>query len=56
MLMATSIILATCEAEIRRVEVPGHPMQIVHEALSPNNQSKMDWKCSSSGRTPDLQA
>jgi hypothetical protein len=30
----TSVILATQEAEIRRITVPSQPGQIVHESLS----------------------
>jgi hypothetical protein len=35
-----SIILATQEAEIRRVEVQSQPRQIVHETLSQKNSSQ----------------
>jgi hypothetical protein len=34
------IILATQEAEIRRIMVPGQPGQIVHETLSQKNPSQ----------------
>jgi hypothetical protein len=40
-----SIILATWEAEIRRITAPGQPGKIVHETPSPHlqgNQSKID--------------
>jgi hypothetical protein len=30
----THVILATCDAEIRRITVQGQPGQIVHETLS----------------------
>jgi hypothetical protein len=36
------VILATWEAEIRRIVVRGHPEQIVCKTTSPNNQKKMD--------------
>jgi hypothetical protein len=36
----TSVILATQEAEIRRIEVQSHPGQIVHETLSQKNPSQ----------------
>jgi hypothetical protein len=46
-------MLATWEAEVRRISVQGQPRQILHETpISKNNQSKMDWKCGSSGREP----
>jgi hypothetical protein len=39
----TPVILATWEAEIRRIMVQGQPRQIVHETSSlKNNQRKMD--------------
>jgi hypothetical protein len=36
----TPVILATQEAEIRRISVQSHPGQIVHEILSQNNPSQ----------------
>jgi hypothetical protein len=49
------VILATWEAENRRIEVQGQPKQIVYETtLSKNNQSKMDWRFNSSSRGPAL--
>jgi hypothetical protein len=43
------VILATWEAEIRRITVQVQPGQIVHETpISKNNQSKMDWRHGSS--------
>jgi hypothetical protein len=49
-------ILATLEAEIRRIVVQSQPAQIVtQDSVSKNNQSKMTWKCDSSSRTPALQ-
>jgi hypothetical protein len=51
------IILATWEAEIRRIMVQGQPGQIFLETPHlQNNQSRMDWRCGSSSRTPALQA
>jgi hypothetical protein len=38
------VILATLEAEIRRIKVQGQPVQIVHETHLQNNQSKVDWR------------
>jgi hypothetical protein len=50
------VILATWEAEIGRIAVSGQSRQIVHETLHlQNSQSKMDWRCGSSGRVPALQ-
>jgi hypothetical protein len=39
-LWLTSVILATQEAEIREIEVPSQPGQIVHETLSQKNPSQ----------------
>jgi hypothetical protein len=51
-----SVILATWEAEIRTT-VASQPGQIVHDTPHlQNNQSKMDWRCGSSSRVPDLQS
>jgi hypothetical protein len=51
-----SILLVTWEAEIERIVVWGHPGQIVLETPSPNNnQSKVEWRCGSSGMVPPLQ-
>jgi hypothetical protein len=36
----TPVILATREAEIKRIAVPNQPRQIVHETLSPENLSQ----------------
>jgi hypothetical protein len=44
------VILATQEAEIRRVVVQCQP-----EPHLQNNQSKIDWRCDSSSRAPALQ-
>jgi hypothetical protein len=47
------IILATQEAEIRRITVPSHPWQIVHETLSQKYSTpKRGWWSGSSGRAP----
>jgi hypothetical protein len=55
-LWLTPIILGTWEAEIRRSKVWGQPGQKVHEIpCLQNNQSKIDWRCDSSGRAPALQ-
>jgi hypothetical protein len=43
-----SVILATWEAEIKRISVQGQPRKIVQETLSPKTKSKMDWRCGSS--------
>jgi hypothetical protein len=44
-------ILATWEAEIRRITVSGQPEKIVCESPHlQNNLSKMDWRCGSSDR------
>jgi hypothetical protein len=38
------------------MEVRGLPEQIVHEIpIFKNNQSKMEWRCGSSGRAPALE-
>jgi hypothetical protein len=34
------VILATQEAEIRRITVPNQPRQMVHEILSQNNPTQ----------------
>jgi DNA-directed RNA polymerase subunit N (RpoN/RPB10) len=51
------VILATWEAEIRRIKVQGQPGQIVHKIPSPKiiRKKKTDWRCYSSGRVPTLQ-
>jgi hypothetical protein len=38
------VIIATWEANIRRIAVQGQPRQIVLETLFPNNQNKVGWK------------
>jgi hypothetical protein len=38
-----------------RIEVQGQPEQIVMRFHLQNDQSKMDWRCSSSGRAWALQ-
>jgi hypothetical protein len=43
------IILATQEAEIRRIAVQSQPGQIVHETLSWKNPTKKGWWSGSSG-------
>jgi hypothetical protein len=52
------VILATWEAEIKRMAVWGQPMQKVHETPPhlQNNKSKMDWRCGPSFRATALQA
>jgi hypothetical protein len=46
------VILATQEAEIRRIRVQSHPGQIVHETLSQKHQIK-GWQIKgSSGGGP----
>jgi hypothetical protein len=45
-------ILATWEAEVRRLTVWGQPGQIVHE--TPMQSTSMDWRYGSSGRAPAL--
>jgi hypothetical protein len=52
------IILATREAEIRRIVVQGQPGQMVHETppISKITRTKMDWRSRSSGRVPALRA
>jgi hypothetical protein len=52
----TPIILATWEAEIRRITVWGQPGQIVCKTLLQNYQSKLDWRHGSRDRAPVLQA
>jgi hypothetical protein len=52
MLWFPPVILATWEAEMRRIMIWGQPGQIVCETRPPhlqNNQSKMDWRYASSG-------
>jgi hypothetical protein len=40
-----AVILATREAEIRKIMVQGQLRHLVHEThLSPNNQREMGWK------------
>jgi hypothetical protein len=41
--------------EIRKIVVRGQPGQIVCKTHLQNNQSKMDWRCDSSGGAPALQ-
>jgi hypothetical protein len=42
---------------MRRIMVQGQSGEIVWETpISKNNQSKIDWRCGSSGRMPALQA
>jgi hypothetical protein len=43
----TTIILATHEAEIRRIAVLGQPEQIIHETLSQKKIIKKGWWISS---------
>jgi hypothetical protein len=40
----TSIILATQEAEVRRISIQSQPRQIVHETLSPPPPKKSQKK------------
>jgi hypothetical protein len=49
----TPIVLATWEAEVKRIEVPGESRQIFVPELQ-NNQSKMDWRRGSSSRVPEF--
>jgi hypothetical protein len=49
-------ILATWEAEMGRIVVRGQPGQTVLQIQLQNKQSKMDWRCGSSGRAPALPA
>jgi hypothetical protein len=45
------IILATWEAEIRKIMVQSQNWQIIFKTpISKNNQNKMDWRCGSSDR------
>jgi hypothetical protein len=47
------VILASREAEIRRIEVQSQPRQIVQETLSLKKSiTKKGWRSSSSGRAP----
>jgi hypothetical protein len=49
-------ILATWEVETGRIMVGGQHRKKVHETtISKNNQSKMNWKCSSGSRESALQ-
>jgi hypothetical protein len=50
-----SVILATWDAEIRRIVVWGQPRQFVRHNLQTNHR-KMDLKCDSSSTVPALQA
>jgi hypothetical protein len=51
----TPVILATWEAKIWRIAVPGQTQQIVRNSISRNNQSKIDCRYYLSGRAPALQ-
>jgi hypothetical protein len=46
------VTLAIWEAEIRKTVLKASPGKYFVRAYLQNNQSKMDWRCSSSGRTP----
>jgi hypothetical protein len=51
------VIPATWEAQIGRivVKVQARTGKQLRDSISKNNQSKMDWRCGSSGRAPALQ-
>jgi hypothetical protein len=49
------IILTTWEAEIRRISLRPAQANSSQDPHQQNNQSKMDWRCGSSGRGPVLQ-
>jgi hypothetical protein len=49
------IILATWEAEIRRIEVQGPPRKYFMRPHVQHNQSKINWRYGSSYRMPALQ-
>jgi hypothetical protein len=45
-------MLATWEAEIRRITVQGQPRKIVLVTpISKNNPTKRDWRCASNSRS-----
>jgi hypothetical protein len=48
------LILAIWEAESRRITVRGQ-RRFMRPPHLQNDQSKVDWRCGSSGRTPALQ-
>jgi hypothetical protein len=55
-LAVVAVIIATWEAEIRRIIVRGQPMQIVPKhPISKITKVKLDWQCSSISRVPALQ-
>jgi hypothetical protein len=49
------MILATWRLRYGRLKFEASPGKRVHE-IPQNNQSKIDWRCGSSGRAPALQA
>jgi hypothetical protein len=54
--LLTPVILATWEAETRRIEAQGQQGQMVHDTPHlQNNHSKIVWKCGSSSRATSLQ-
>jgi hypothetical protein len=50
------VMLATLEAEIGMIEVPGQSEKTVLYNQLQNNEGKMDWSCGSSSRVPALEA
>jgi hypothetical protein len=53
MQVLTPLILATQEAEIRRIKVPGQSRQIVHKTLPGQNPSQKVRCCSRCGLSPN---
>jgi hypothetical protein len=48
------VILTAWEAEIGRISAQGHIRQTVSKTHLQNDQSKMNWRCGSSGRMSAL--
>jgi hypothetical protein len=51
----TTVVLATWEAEIRRIQFQASQGKAFPTLHLQNNQTKMEWRYGSSGRKPALQ-